>query len=135
MRRELVLYVLTVPLFVAIDFVWLGVISGDLYRSRLGGLMADTFVWWAAVLFYLLFCLGLLAFAVLPALRARSLARAAQLGAGFGFFGYMTYSLTNLATLRDWPADLAVVDIAWGTFLGGTVSTLAYAVGSLLTPD
>jgi uncharacterized membrane protein len=134
MTRALLLYLLTVPVFLVIDFTWLGVVARDLYRTQLGGLMTDAIVWPAAILFYLLFCVGLLVFAILPALDAGSLARAALLGAAFGFFTYMTYDLTNLATLRDWPVPLVVVDIAWGTALGATVSTIVYALGSRLVP-
>ena len=115
MLPYVVLYLATVPVFFVIDLVWLGVIARDFYRDQLGPLMADQIVWPVAILFYLLFIAGLIFFAVVPAIEARSWTRALVLGAAFGFFAYATYDLTNLATLRDWPPLLTVVDIAWGT--------------------
>jgi uncharacterized membrane protein len=92
--------------------------------------MADPIVWWAAILFYLLFIAGIIFFAVLPGLDAGSWTKALALGAAFGFFAYMTYDLTNLATLRGWPITLVVVDIAWGTVLAASVATASYFIGT-----
>ncbi len=129
MTRYILLYAATVPVFFLIDLLWLGVVARDFYRSQVGSLMADPIVWPVAILFYLLFIAGLLFFAVRPALNAGTWTRALLLGGAFGFFAYMTYDLTNLATLRDWPAALTVVDIAWGTVLGATVATASYSIG------
>jgi uncharacterized membrane protein len=130
MRRYILLWLVTIPVFVLIDLVWLGVVARDLYRSQIGSLMADPIVWWAAILFYLLSIAGIILFAVVPAIDARRWTRALVLGAAFGFFTYMTYDLTNLATLQGWPATLVVVDIAWGTMLGGSVATVSYLLGT-----
>lgn len=132
--RIAILYLTTIVVFLVIDLTWLGVVARDLYRRELGSLMADSIVWWAAILFYLLFCVGLLVFAILPALDAGGVVRAAALGAAFGFFAYITYDLTNLATLRDWPVSVTFIDIAWGTFLGGAVAAVVYLVGSRFLP-
>jgi len=129
MTRYILLYAATVPVFFLIDLLWLGVVARGFYRSQLGSLMADPIVWPVAILFYLLFIAGLIFFAVLPALDAGTWTRALLLGAAFGFFAYMTYDLTNLATLRDWPVTLTVVDIAWGTVLGATVATASFFIG------
>jgi uncharacterized membrane protein len=91
--------------------------------------MAEQIVWPVAILFYLLFIAGLVYFAVRPALDVGGWRRALLLGAAFGFLTYMTYDLTNLATLQDWPATLTAVDIAWGTLLGATVATASYGIG------
>ena len=130
MLPYILLYLATVPVFFAIDLVWLGLIARDFYRTQLGSLMADQIVWPVAILFYLLFIAGLIIFAVSPALEARDWTKALIMGAAFGFFAYATYDLTNLATLRDWPATLTVVDIAWGTVLGGTVATASFVIGT-----
>jgi uncharacterized membrane protein len=82
--------------------------------------------WPAAVIFYLIYILGIVLFAIQPALAADSLQKAVLLGAALGFFAYATYDLTNLATLKDWPVLLVVVDIAWGTFLTGAVAAAGY---------
>jgi uncharacterized membrane protein len=130
MTRYILLYLLTVPVFFLIDLVWLGLIARDFYRNQIGALMADPIVWWAAILFYALSIAGIIFFAVAPAIEAGDWTKALLLGAAFGFFTYMTYDLTNLATLQGWPVTLAVVDIAWGTVLSGTVATLSYLIGT-----
>ena len=130
MTKYILLYLATVPVFFLIDLVWLGVVARDFYRSQIGSLMADPIVWWAAILFYLLFIAGIIFFAVLPGLDAGSWTKALALGAAFGFFAYMTYDLTNLATLRGWPITLVVVDIAWGTVLAASVATASYFIGT-----
>ena len=81
------------------------------------------------ILFYLLWVAGLILFAVAPALESGDWVRALLLGAAFGFITYATYDLTNLATLRDWPLLLTLVDLAWGTVLGGVVGTVSYLLG------
>ena len=86
--------------------------------------------WAAALIFYLLFVVGLLIFAIKPALDAQSSARALVYGALFGFFTYATYDLTNLATVRDWPLMVTVVDLSWGVVLCGTVACARYAVAA-----
>jgi uncharacterized membrane protein len=128
------MYLATLAVFLVIDLTWLGLVARDFYRNQLGSLMASSFVWGAAILFYLLFVAGLMVFAVLPALDGGGWVRALAMGAAFGFFAYMTYDLTNLATLRDWPLTLTIVDIAWGTILGGIVATAGYLIGSRLPP-
>jgi len=130
MTRFILLWLVTVPVFFLIDLVWLGVIARGFYRDQIGSLMAESINWGAALLFYLLSIAGIVFFAVLPALDAGSWTKALLLGAAFGFFTYMTYDLTNLATLRGWPLTLVVVDIAWGTILCGTVATLSYFIGT-----
>jgi len=119
------LYVISVPVFFFIDMLWLGVIAKDFYRTKLGHLMGDI-NWTAAIIFYLVFLLGLTYFAMYPAVVKGSLTAALTLGALFGFFTYATYDLTNLATLRDWPLSVVMVDILWGTVLGMVVASGTY---------
>lgn len=123
----LTLYLISIPIFVVLDLLWLGVIARDFYQTRLGHLLGEV-MWLPAIIFYLVFLLGLTYFATYQAIDT-GLLRVALLGALFGFFTYATYDLTNHATMKDWPAIVTIVDIAWGTFLGGavaTVSALAY---------
>lgn len=131
-RNIFLLYLMTLAAFLAIDLTWLGVIARDFYRSRLGHLMSERTIWPAAILFYLLFVLGLVFFAVLPGLRAGMYWRTLMLGALFGFFTYMTYDLTNLATLREWPLLLTVIDIVWGVVLAAATSSAGYWLGRWL---
>ena len=121
------LYAISVPIFFAIDMLWLGVIASDFYRTRLAHLMGDI-NWVAAIIFYLIFLVGLVLFAIYPAVEKGQWTYALLWGALFGFFTYATYDLTNLATLRDWPLSVTIVDIIWGTFLGASVATVTYAV-------
>lgn len=127
----LMLYAISVPLFLAIDLLWLGVIAKSFYRQQLGSLMGDV-NWPAALLFYLVFLLGLTFFATYPAVVRASVTAALLLGGLYGFFTYATYDLTNLATLRGWPLPLVIVDITWGTVLGAAVAGCTYYVYTLL---
>jgi uncharacterized membrane protein len=124
-----VLYGISVPIFFLIDMLWLGVVASSFYKQQIGHLMGDI-QWVAAIIFYLVFLLGLTFFAMYPAVAQSSLKAAIVLGALFGFFTYATYDLTNLATLKNWPLLVTFVDMAWGTFLGAAVSGITYAVYS-----
>lgn len=126
------LYLLTVPVFFVIDMLWLGFFAKDFYRAQIGFLLRTEFNWVAALLFYLLFIGGILFFAVAPAFEAGGWQRALLYGALFGFLSYATYDLTNLATVRDWPLTVTLVDLAWGTILSGAVASVAYRIGLLL---
>ncbi|MFH1574512.1 MAG: DUF2177 family protein, partial [Acidobacteriota bacterium] len=128
--RTVIVYLITVPLFFLIDLFWLGILAKDFYKRHLGYLMRPDVNWVAAVLFYLLFIIGIVIFAVKPALEAESPARALVYGALFGFFTYATYDLTNLATVRDWPLVVTVVDLVWGTALCGTVAWGSYLLSA-----
>lgn len=121
------LYAVSVPIFFVIDMIWLGVVAKDFYAQRLGHLLGEV-NWPAAIIFYLVFLVGLTIFATQPALVAQSVTKALWYGAMFGFFTYATYDLTNLATLRDWPLSVTLVDMLWGTVLGGAVSALTVYV-------
>jgi uncharacterized membrane protein len=125
----LALYVISVPIFFVIDMVWLSFVASNFYQQRIGHLMEIN--WTAAIIFYFVFLLGLTIFATYPALGS-GWKTAALYGALFGFFTYATYDLTNLATLKDWPLDLVLVDMVWGTVLGASVATVTYLLYGLL---
>ena len=127
-----ILYLLTVPVFFLIDMTWLGLVAKNFYRSQLSTLMRTDIIWWAAILFYFLFILGIILFAVMPAVSAGSWMKALTLGAMFGFFTYMTYDLTNYSTLNGWPLTLVVVDILWGTLLSASVATASFFISGFI---
>jgi uncharacterized membrane protein len=126
---HLKLYALTLPVFLAVDLLWLGVVARGFYQAQLRPFLNPEVNWPAALVFYLIYVVGILVFAVLPGLRAGSLAVAAGWGALFGFFTYITYELTNLATLRDWPLKIVVVDTLWGVALCTVVASAGYGIG------
>ncbi len=121
-------YVVTTLIFFVIDIFWLGFISKDMYQEKIGQLMKVDVNWTAAILFYLFFIFGLLFFVILPALRKNSWKYALFVGAFFGMTTYATYDMTNLATLKEWPLVITVVDISWGTLLCGITSVSAYGI-------
>lgn len=121
-------YVLTSIVFFAIDMVWLGFLAKNLYRKHLFGLLADQVNWTAAIVFYLLFIVGIFVFVIVPAVEKNSLITALWLGAFFGIVTYATYDLTNLATLKNWPVAIVFIDIAWGAVLTSLVSMAGYGI-------
>ena len=120
-------YAAAAVVFLGLDFVWLGLVARSTYRSWIGELMRDEINLTAAVLFYLVYVVGLVFFAVGPALKGGSWQTAAVYGGLFGFFAYGTYELTNFATLKDWPIAMVVVDMAWGTALSAIAATAGFA--------
>ncbi len=128
MRTYLKLFCIALPLTLALDASWIGVIAAGFYHSQFGAFFTTTPNFWAAGLFYVLYTLALVYFVVNPALNARSLATATGSGAALGLTAYMTYDLTNLALLSGWPVFAAFVDIAWGTLLTTLVAGLTYLI-------
>jgi len=126
--KLLISYVLTFAVFLLIDLAWLGFIAKDLYKKYLGGFLSEQVNWTAAIVFYLLFVVGVFIFAIMPSVEKGSLVSAIVLGALFGFFTYATYDLTNLATLKNWPLNLVFIDILWGAVLTSIVSTAGFYI-------
>lgn len=118
-------YLITFLVFFAIDLVWLGVIAKNLYANALSHLMAPSVNWIAAVIFYASFVVGILVFVVEPALANPNLTRLVMTAALFGFITYSTYDLTNLATLKEWPLHITIIDLIWGTSLSTLVSVIS----------
>ena len=127
-------YLLSLIVFMAVDMLWLGVVAKDFYRNNLGHLLRPDVNWAAALIFYLLYVAGTLIFATMPALEKQSLLQAVLQGALFGFFAYATYDLTNLATLKDWPLNVVLVDILWGAVLTATVAAASFGIGKWILP-
>ena len=121
-------YVIALVIFLAIDMVWLTVIAKNLYAQHLGYLMAPKAKLLAALIFYLLFVLGLQFFVLNPALAAGSWKLALFAGMFFGLVTYATYDLTNLATVKDWPVLITVLDLIWGSFVSGMTAFLSFLI-------
>lgn len=122
------LFFITLPIFLAIDMVWLVIIAKNFYAKQIGHLMAKNPNLLAASIFYLIFVAGLVVFVIAPALDKKLWNQALIAGAFFGLVTYATYDLTNLATVRDWPLIITIVDLIWGTVLSAIVSVTAYFV-------
>jgi len=112
--------------------VWLGLAAKKFYGGQIGFLMKTNINWFAAIIFYLLFIAGLVFFVISPAVEKKSWLNALFVGALFGLLTYSTYDLTNLATLKDWPLLLTVVDIIWGMVLSTSVSLISYFIAMKL---
>ena len=122
------LYLATLVAFFAVDMLWLGLIARTFYKKHLGYLMAPSVNWTAAIIFYLMFIVGVLVFVVLPGLEKQSLKITLIRAVLFGLITYATYDLTNLATIRDWPLILTLVDLLWGMVLSSLVSMVGFRV-------
>ncbi|MDG0889432.1 DUF2177 family protein [Paracholeplasma manati] len=126
------LYGIAFVVFFVVDLIWLGLVAKDLYQKEIGSLLKPDVNWAAAIIFYLLFILGLVIFVINPSVESGSLAKAMMLGAFFGLVTYATYDLTNLATMRDFTLKITLIDLTWGTTLGFLTSTLTYLINDWL---
>ncbi len=125
LRSALLAFAFALPCFLALDALWLSNASALLYQPAIGSLMAAQVDWVAVALFYPVYLAGLVYFAVLPGLQARSAAAGGLRGALLGFLAYATYDLTNQATLRGWPWHVTLADLAWGSFVTGASACVA----------
>ena len=123
-------YLATLAAFVLADMVWLGTMASRLYRPTLGDIALAGVNLPPAFAFYILYPIGLVVFAILPALKGGSIFMALSYGALFGLFTYATYDLTNHATLRNWTLQLTLIDVAWGTALASVAAAVGYLVAS-----
>ncbi len=125
-----ILYAIALPVFLAIDMVWLGLIAKNLYAKQIGHLLRPDVNWIAAFVFYALFVAGLVFFVIAPAVEKKSWMQALTSGAFFGLVTYATYDLTNLAVAKGWPLGITIIDLAWGTLLAASVSVITYAIAA-----
>ena len=123
MTKFLSAYLATAVVMIAVDMLWLGVIAKPMYQQGLGHLMAERPNLMAAVAFYALYAFGLLMFAIVPQAAEAGWLKTAAAAAMFGLIAYATYDLTNLATLKDWPIGLSLIDMAWGSVLSAVAAT------------
>jgi uncharacterized membrane protein len=130
MATYLAAYFSALITFLVVDAVWLATMAARLYRPILGDILAASINITPAVLFYLIFPIGLVIFAILPALKSARFSTALTYGALFGFFTYATYDLTNHATLRNWTWQITLLDIAWGSLLAAATSAVGFWVAA-----
>ncbi|MDX2448730.1 MAG: DUF2177 family protein [Desulfobacterales bacterium] len=127
------LYLLTVPIFFLLDIIWLGYIAKGFYRKHLGFILSPEVNWPAAITFYLIYIVGILFFAVAPAMERASLLRALVWGGLYGFFTYATYDLTYMALIKGWPMKIVLVDILWGMVLCAAVASASFGVARYIS--
>jgi uncharacterized membrane protein len=130
MMQTIYLYFITLPILVIFDLTWVGGVAKNYYKSQFGSLLLNTPVWWAIIVWYLLYGAGLVYFVIVPAIGSHSIMRAALGGAFFGLVAYGTYDLINIGLTANWPVAVSLVDMAWGTFLGAAASTLAFLIAT-----
>ena len=122
------LYLISFAVFFIIDMVWLGLVAKNFYQTQIGHLMKTDINWAAALIFYLVFLAGIVFFVISPNLANGNWISVLLAGMFFGFVTYATYDLTNLATLKDWPIIVTVVDLVWGSVLSGSVSVITFLI-------
>jgi uncharacterized membrane protein len=131
--KYLTAYIATGIAFALIDSVWLRNAYARLYQPEIGEMLyAGGVRWTPAISFYLLYILGMMVFAVVPGLKAGNWQVALVQGAMLGFFCYMTYDLTNYATLKVWSLKVTILDIIWGTVLTGSASAAGCWIATLI---
>jgi uncharacterized membrane protein len=128
-------YGIALVIFLIMDAIWLGVVARSFYAERMGDLLLDQPRWGIAAIFYAVFVVGIVYFAVVPGLDRASWAHAALNGGLFGFFAYLTYNATNLSVLRGYDPVVAIVDTSWGAFLGALVAGGATAIALRWLPS
>lgn len=127
LKTALMAYAGALVFFLAADMLWLGLLMTDAYQAWIGPLMREQPLLLPAAVFYLLYPVGLVVFAVRPGLGKQSWIHCAALGAFFGLLAYGTYDLSNLATLKGWPWQLTLVDMVWGAALSSGSALAGYA--------
>ncbi|MCS6956258.1 MAG: DUF2177 family protein, partial [Patescibacteria group bacterium] len=99
------------------------------YKKQIVFLMEKKINWLAAVVFYLFFVFGLIFFVIYPGIEKKLPPFKLLLNSAlFGLIAYATYDLTNLATLKNWPVLMTIVDIFWGSFLSGITSLIIFLI-------
>lgn len=128
MLRNTVAYAAALVVFLGLDAAYLSTIGGKLFKQTLGDVLTPSFSIPPAVLFYAIYPLGIVIFALLPAFATGRWTTALGYGALLGFFAYFTYDMTNWATIRNWNATISLVDLTWGTLLNAATATAAFFI-------
>jgi uncharacterized membrane protein len=128
MNDFIIRFLITGGIMAIFDAFWLTVVASKFYKSQIGGLLLDKPNMTAAVIFYVIYVIGIVAFVLTPALDKGSWQHALGYGALFGFVAYATYDLTNLSTIKGFTTKVVIVDMLWGALLTGVVSVIAYGI-------
>jgi uncharacterized membrane protein len=126
--KYLLAYVLTFVSFLIIDFIWLTAIAKDLYAKYLFPVIGQHVNLISAGIFYLIYIVGVFVLVIMPSIENGGPVKALVYGAIFGLVAYSTYDLTNLATIKDWPINITIIDLIWGTFVTATTSIIGFYI-------
>lgn len=128
MFAYLTTYVVSLISLIVLDAIFLGVLMRNFYSSAFGDLMKSPIDFRYAVLFYVLYTVGVLILVIMPALQKGSITTALMLGAVLGVIAYMTYDLTGAATIKGFPTSIIIIDILWGGLATAIVSSVGYQI-------
>ncbi|MBC1831320.1 DUF2177 family protein [Listeria seeligeri] len=127
MTHFMKLFFTSAVVFLIFDLFWLLVVSKKMYEHFIGDLMGDVRIF-PAVIFYVIYVIGVTFFVLIPGTEKGSIGYVILAGALFGLICYATYDLTNLATLKDWPVAMTVIDLVWGTAVTTVTSVIVYFI-------
>lgn len=130
MKTYIIAYIATGLAFLVLDALWLSRMGPSFYKPIMAESALEGFRIAPAAAFYFIYLVGVMIFAITPALNDGRWTTALTYGALFGFFAYATYDLTNQAVMKNWSTMLSVVDIGWGTILTGASATVGFLVAN-----
>jgi uncharacterized membrane protein len=130
-QTGLVAFGAALAVFLVLDFLWLATVGNSFYRPRMAYHLRPDVLFGVALAFYLLYVSALVFFAVRPALADQSMMTAALTAAFFGLVAYGTYDLTNLSIMKEFPASIALLDMAWGAVLSAVSASAGFKAASL----
>ena len=125
MKLLFISFIFASAIFLIIDIIWLSFAVKNFYKPNIGPLLNDKPVMWAAILFYLIYVVGLTLVVLQPALANKSVFQAFWMGIVFGVVAYGTYNLTNMATIKNWSVNVVIVDMVWGGILTGVAAGMS----------
>jgi len=125
LKRYGILYLATFIVLIPLDFLFLGMVAKNFFTEQVGDMLGEVRLP-PAILFYLLYVVGIVVFVNGPA--NATWQSSLLYGALFGLFCYATFELTALSLLKHWTWSVVAVDISWGSF----ITAFSAAVGLLL---
>jgi uncharacterized membrane protein len=131
LQRYAVLYLATLLVLILVDFLFLGVVAKGFFTSQVGDMLGEIRLA-PAILFYLLYVVGVLIFVSAPA--SATWHSKLLYGALFGLFCYATFDLTSLSLLKHWTWPVAIVDVSWGALVTAISSTAGLLIANQIAP-
>lgn len=130
-KRYAFLYLATFVVLIPIDFLFLGTVAKSFFQSQVGDMLGEVRLA-PAILFYLLYIVGILVF--VSGSPDATWQSTLLYGALFGFFCYATFELTSLSLLKHWTWPVVLVDVTWGSFVTALSASLGLLITNWLVP-